>query len=430
MLSTSLTPFDAAAILIVSAAALGYLNQRFVGLPSSVGLTIMGAVASLLVVGIDRILPASNVSSTVVEFLAGIDFHQTLMDGMLSFLLFAGALHVDWSEMRRGRWPILVLSTVGVIFSTVIVGGGFYALTVMLGLGVPLVWCFVFGALISPTDPVAVMGVLKRAAMPPTLQATVAGESLFNDGVGVVVFTIILAVALGTGPFSIEAATGAFLFEAGGGVLLGLAVGWIGFRTMRTIDEYNVEVMISLAVVMGGYSLAHWLHVSGPVAMAVAGLLIGNAGVALAMSDTTRDYLLKFWALIDELLNAILFLLIGLEVIAISPDPRLLAAGLIAIPLVLVARVTSVGVPLGVMRPFLSLGALAIPTLVWGGLRGGISIALALSLPDGAARTAILAVTYIVVLFSVIVQGGTIGRLIQRLSTKSPDSAADQSLAA
>ena len=411
----NLSPFDAAAILIVLAAALGYLNHRLLGLPSSVGLTIMGAVASLLVVGIDYAIPGSDLSARVVDFLAGIDFHSTLMEGMLSFLLFAGALHVDWNEMRRGRWPILVLSTVGVLLSTLIVGGGFFVLTMLLGLAVPPLWCFLFGALISPTDPVAVMGVLKRAAVPPTLQATVAGESLFNDGVGVVVFSIVLAAAIGAEPFSAGHAAQAFLIEAGGGALLGLAVGWIGFRAMRSIDEYNVELMITLAVVMGGYSLAHWLHVSGPVAMAVAGLLIGNAGVALAMSETTRDHVLKFWALIDELLNAILFLLIGLEVIAISPDPRLLVAGLAAIPLVLAARALSVGAPLAAMRPIVSMGGMALPTLVWGGLRGGISIALALSLPEGPARTILLAATYVVVLFSVIVQGGSIGRLIHRL---------------
>lgn len=229
-------------------------------------------------------------------------------------------------------------------------------------------------------------------------------------------FTIIVAAAVGTEAFTIGHAAEAFLVEAGGGVLLGLAVGYVAFRAMRSIDDYAVEVMISLAVVMGGYSLAQALHVSGPVAMAVAGLLIGNAGVALAMSDTTRDYLLKFWALIDELLNAVLFLVIGLEVIAIAPDLRLVLIGVAAIPLVLAARIVSVSAPLGVLRPLLSMGSLAIPTLVWGGLRGGISVALALSLPEGPARTAILAVTYVVVLFSVIVQGGTVGALIRRLS--------------
>ena len=419
MLSTSLSPFDAAAILIALAAALGYVNHRFLGLPSTVGLTIMGAVASLLVVAIDRALPESDLAPTVVTFLGEIDFHETLMNGMLSFLLFAGALHVDWSEMRRGRWPILVLSTIGVLISTTIVAFGFFALSSVAGLGIPLIWCFVLGALISPTDPVAVMGVLKRASVPPTLQATVAGESLFNDGVGVVVFTIILAAAVGAEEFTLTHAVEAFFVEAGGGALLGLVIGYVGFRAMRSIDDYGVEVMISLAIVMGGYSLAQALHVSGPVAMAVAGLLIGNAGVALAMSDTTRDYLLTFWALIDELLNAVLFLLIGMEVIAISPDPRLLVAGVAAIPLVLAARAIAVATPLGAMRPFLKMGRLAVPTLVWGGLRGGISIALALSLPEGPARTAILAVTYMVVLFSVIVQGGTIGGLIRRLTPRA-----------
>lgn len=425
----ALSAFDAAAILIVLAATLAYLNHRYLQLASSVGLTIMGAIASLAVVGIDWLLPSSDLAEQVTAFLAGIDFHTTLMDGMLSFLLFAGALHVDWTEMRRGRWPILVLSTIGVLLSTLIVGGGFWLMTSALGLGVPVLWCFLFGALISPTDPVAVMGVLKRAAVPPTLQATVAGESLFNDGVGVVVFSILLTATTGAEAFSIGEAGRAFLSEAGGGVLLGLIVGWIGFRAMRSIDEYNVELMISLAIVMGGYSLAHYLHVSGPVAMAVAGLLIGNAGVALAMSDTTRDHVLKFWALIDELLNAVLFLLIGLEVIAISPEPLVLLAAVGAIPLVLVARCLSVATPLIAMRPLVSMGALALPTLVWGGLRGGISIALALSLPEGPARTVVLAVAYIVVLFSVIVQGGTISRLIVRLSASGngtkPDGGTD-----
>lgn len=413
---TTLSAFDAAAILIVLAAALGYFNVRYFKLPASVGMTAMGAVASLLVLGIDAALPHAGLSVRVTHFLEDLDFHATLMDGMLSFLLFAGALHVDWSEMRRGRWPILLLSTVGVCLSTAIVGAGFLLLTAALAIPVPPLWCFVFGALISPTDPVAVMGVLKRAAVPPTLQATVAGESLFNDGVGVVVFAILLSAAAGTEPFSLGHAGADFLQEAGGGVLLGLAIGWLSFRAMKNIDEYNVEVIISLAVVMGGYSLARLIHVSGPVAMAVAGLVIGNAAVAHAMSDTTRDYLTKFWAVVDEILNAVLFLLIGLEVIALAPHPMLFVLGVLSIPLAIAARIVAVGAPLAVMRPFLSLGPLALPTLVWGGLRGGISIALALSLPETPIRAAILAATYAIVLFAVIVQGATIGKLIVQLS--------------
>ncbi|MCL6729919.1 cation:proton antiporter [Sphingomonas hankyongi] len=410
----ALSAFDAAAILVVLTAVLACLNHRLIGLPSSVAMTVMGAVASLMVIAIDYLLPASDLSAMVGTFLAGIDFETTLMDGMLSFLLFAGALHVDWGDMQRGRWPILVLSTIGVLLSTLIVGGGFFFLTWAIGVPLPPSWCFVFGALISPTDPVAVMGVLKRAACPPTLQATVAGESLFNDGVGVVVVAILLAAATGSEPFTAMSAMQSFALEAGGGVLLGLAVGSIGFWAMRSIDEYNVELMITLAMVMGGYSLGRWLHVSGPVAMAVAGLLIGNAGVAFAMSEETRDHVLKFWALVDELLNAILFLLIGLELIAIAPDGRLVLIGAIAVPLVLLARALSVAAPLAALKWIALTEGLSLPVLLWGGMRGGISVALALSLPDGPGRSIILAATYVVVLFSVIVQGITIGPFFRR----------------
>ncbi len=413
-----ITPFDAAAILIVLAATLGYLNYRFIKLPQSIGLTVMGAVASLIVVAADQILPGSNAAQKVAEFLTRIDFHTTLMDGMLSFLLFAGALHVDWSHMREGRSAILTLSTVGVVISTTIVGGGFYYLARLIGFDMPLIWCLVFGALISPTDPVAVMAIIKRAKVSPRLQATVAGESLFNDGVGVVVFAILLEAATRGEPLSIGHALELFALEAGGGILIGLTVGWIAFRAMRSIDEYNVEVMISLAVVMGGYTLASHIHVSGPVAMAVAGLLIGNAGVAHAMSDQTTRYMLGFWAIIDDVLNAVLFLLIGLEVVTISSDFRLILLGLGAIPLVLLARGAAVVAPLVLVRPFVSLGRVAPITLIWGGLRGGISVALALGLPEGPARSIALSATYIVVLFSVIVQGGTIERVIARATHK------------
>lgn len=414
----SLTPFDAAAILIALAAVLGYINYRFLKLPSSIGLTVMGAIASLIVIAIDRFVPGADFARDIVRFIAGIDFHTTLMDGMLSFLLFAGALHVDWGEMQRGRWPIIVLSTIGVALSTALVGAGFLVLSRLVGFDVPAIWCFVFGALISPTDPVSVMGVLKRAKVSPALEATVAGESLFNDGVGVVIFAILLASAVSGEPFSIAHAAELFAVEAGGGVLLGLAIGYGAFRMMRSIDDYKVEVLISLAVVMGGYAIARPLHASGPVAMAVAGLIIGNAGVAHAMSPTTRDYLHKFWDLIDDILNTVLFLLIGLEVVTIPADIRLAVLGLAAIPLALAARVLSVVLPLRVIGPTHRYGLIAPVTLIWGGLRGGISIALALGLPDGPARGIILAATYIVVLFSVIVQGGTIKRVLERLTAR------------
>jgi CPA1 family monovalent cation:H+ antiporter len=417
-LNVSVTPFDAAAILIVLAALLGYLNLRFVKLPPSVGITAMGALASLAVIGVNEALPESHLATLVARFVDNIDFHRALMGGMLSFLLFAGALHVNWRDMRRGRWPVLILSTGGVVVSTLCVGVAFHAVTQALALPVPLIWCFVFGALISPTDPVAVMAVLKGVDVSPTLRATVSGESLFNDGVGVVIFTLLLAAALGETPLTLGAAGRMFALEAGGGVLLGLAIGWLAYGAMRSIDDYNIEVMLTLATVMGGYALARQLHVSGPVAMAVAGLLIGNRGVATAMSEITKDYLIKFWSIIDNILNSVLFLLIGLVIVTIKFDLRVVLLGFIAIPIVLAVRTVSVLVPLVALRPFLSLGRLAPATLIWGGLRGGISVALALGLPPGPPRSTVLSATYIVVLFSVIVQGATIGPLLARLSRR------------
>ena len=411
----ALSPVDAAAILIVLSALLGWINHRFLKLPSTVALTMMGALASIVVVGVDALLPGSDLSGVVSGFLNGIDFHETLMTGMLSFLLFAGALHVDLAQLKRGRWQIAILSTIGVLVSTLLVGGGFWLLTSALGLSVPLIWCLVFGALISPTDPVAVMGVLKTASVPPSLQATIAGESLFNDGVGVVIFSILLVAAVSGHELSLPHAAEMFAVEAVGGAILGLAVGWIGYRAMKAIDDYAVEVLVTLAVVMGGYSLAMALHISGPVAMAVAGLLIGNQGVSYAMSDTTKDYVLKFWALIDEVLNAVLFLLIGLEAVVVADRFGLLGLGVLTIPLVLAARAISVGAPLLAWRklwPF----RLAFPVMTWGGLRGGISIALALSLPPGAMKDVLVAATYVVVLFSVLAQGGTIGGVVRRLT--------------
>lgn len=403
------TPFEAAAVLVVIAAVLGYVNYIWFRMPHTIGLTVMGAVASVIMIALDAALPDLALGDAVRSFLQGIDFDDVLLDAMLSFLLFAGALHIDLEMLLKRRWAVLAMALFGVVISTFVVGFGFKLLTSLLGLDVPMVWCLVFGSLISPTDPVAVLGILKSARVPPELEAKIGGESLFNDGVGVVVFAICLAAAVGGGEFSMAHALELFVVEAFGGALLGLVAGWIGYRTMKAIDEHNLEVLISLAVVMGGYALALRLHVAGPIAMAVAGLLIGNYGTRFAMSDRTREHLTSFWSLVDEILNSVLFLLIGMEIAAIVFDIGYLLAGLLSIPLVLFARLMAVGLPFALLRRFTPFTRGALPVLVWGGLRGGISIALALSLPDGQMKELILTATYVVVIFSVVVQGATMG---------------------
>lgn len=404
----SLNPFDTAAALVVVAAVLGYLNYRVLGMPHAIGLTIMGAAASLVIVALDRFMPSAAFGHVLRDYLRGIDFRAALIDGMLSFLLFAGALHVNLQNLRERKWAVAALSTGGVIVSTLIISAGSYAVAALLDVDLPLTWCLVFGALISPTDPVAVLGILKSARVPATLEATVAGESLFNDGVGIVVFSILLSVAIGNTALSPVDAVQAFILQAFGGAALGLALGWLGFLALRSIDEYNLETLITLAIVMGGYALAHRLGVSGPVAMAVAGLLIGNHGMQLAMSDVTRDYINKFWSLIDEVLNSVLFLLIGIEVVTVAMRWDLIALGVLAIPIVLFARAISVAAALAMLSLISRSMQGTFLVLLWGGLRGGISIALALALPTGAEKEVILTTTYVVVIFSVIVQGATV----------------------
>ena len=396
------------------------INAHTMRLPSTIGLTILGAVFSALIIVVSRLAPDLHLHHVAKSFVDGLDFKTTLLDGMLSFLLFAGAFHIDWRDMREGRWAILALATVGTILSTLVVGFGLKGLVLLTGPDLPLIWCFVFGAIVSPTDPVAVIAILKDAWLPPSIQATVATESLFNDGVGVVVFSILFAAAIGHGDLTLGKAARLFALEAGGGMLFGALVGALAFWAMNGISDYVSEVLITLAVVMGGYAAAQWLHISGPVAMAVAGLIVGNHGVRYAMSDNAKDYVVKFWAVIDEILNAVLFLLIGLEAIVVWNESRIMLVALATIPIVLFARLISVGLPLLVLSRVHGLGRGSLPILVWGGLRGGISIALALSIPAGPYKALILAATYAVVFFSVLVQGSTIGRLARRYRSDEP----------
>jgi monovalent cation:H+ antiporter, CPA1 family len=406
--------FDAAALLVVLAATFSYINVRFIRLPQTVGLTIMGALLSALVIVVARTFPQFGLLHGAKSFLDTLDFRTTLLDGMLSFLLFAGAFQIDLQDMRGGRWAILLLSSVGTVLSTILVGLGLKLLLALFGHDMPLAWCFVFGALISPTDPVAVIAILRDAALPRRIQATVAAESLFNDGVGVVVFSIVFAAATGQGDLSLGKAAVLFATEAGGGVLFGLIFGGIAFAALRSVEDYVVEMLITLATVMGGYALAQACHVSGPVAMAVAGLMMGNQGLRYALSDPAKEHVVKFWELVDEILNAVLFLLIGLEAVVIWKEGRIMLLAASTVPIVLVARLLSVALPLSLTRARESLGRGALPILWWGGLRGGISIALALSIPAGPFQELILAATYATVFFSVLVQGTTIGRVAAR----------------
>lgn len=421
-----LSLFEIAAMMLVLSALFGWINHAFLKLPHTIGLLVMALVASLVLLGLEIIFPALGLTDTFQSAIGQIDFNETVMNGMLAFLLFAGALHVDMNSLRSRRWAIGLMATLGVLISTFIVGGGFYLVAKLLGIPLPFIWALVFGSLISPTDPVAVLSILKTVDMPAELEAKIAGESLFNDGVGVVVFTIMVAIAYGSsghGGGHVDAAHIAELFfvEAGGGAVLGFVTGWLAYRAMAMIDEHAIEILISLGIVAGTYALAQRLHLSGPIAVVVAGLLIGNKGAEFAMSERTRTYLFGFWEMIDEILNSVLFLLIGLEILILSSsmNPKFAIVVLFAIPLVLIARFIAVSIPIRFLGLFKNFTKGAIPVLTWGGLRGGISVALALSLPAVPEKPIILIATYGVVIFSIIVQGLTVKNVVQR--TVSPE---------
>ncbi len=410
-----LSLLDILAILLCMSAFFGYVNYHYLKLPASIGLVVMALFASFVTLLIDWLIPSLGVAHTVRSSLIQIDFHEVLLNGFLSALLFAGALHVNLEELAARKWAIGIMASFGVLLSTFVVGGLMSLLAGQIGFEMPFIWWLVFGALISPTDPVAVLSILKTVNVPPLLKAKIAGESLFNDGVGVVIFIILLAIATSGNGFDLAIATKLFVSEAVGGALLGMVFGYIAYRLMMSVDEHNLEVLITLGLVIGAYALALHIHVSGPIAVVVAGLFIGNHGAKFAMSEKTREHVFQFWSLLDELLNAILFLLIGLEVLILSVSLSYLMLAFIAIPVVLLARLTAVSLPIKLLsiRENFTEGAISI--LTWGGLRGGISVALALSLPKNEYQPAILAATYAVVVFSIIVQGLTMEKLVKRV---------------
>ena len=405
--------FAAFSILMTLSALFAYLNHRYIKLPSVIGLMLLALILSLVLIGVSHFAP--SMVEAVREVIETTGFSHLLMDSMLGFMLFAGAIHIKLDELKQEKWTVLLLSTVSVVTSTVLVGFIIKALLGLFGIEVELIHALLFGSLISPTDPIAVLGILKNAKVPRSLEMKIAGESLFNDGVAVVVFLTLLTIAKDPAGMGVSGVATLFAHEAGGGIVWGILIGYAGFLLMRSIDNYKVEVLLTLAVVMGGYSFAHFIHVSGPLAMVVAGILIGNPGKKLAMSDLTLEYVDKFWELIDEILNAVLFVLIGLELLVIDINPIHVAIGFIGIVVVLVIRYFSVWLPVQFLRFKERITRGTLIMLTWGGLRGGISIALALSLPVGSGRELWITLTYVIVAFSILVQGLTIGRVAKRV---------------
>lgn len=405
-----MTVFQAASILLALAGLASYLNYRFLGLPSTIGLMVIALVLSLIGVVFGKFgVPGHQVATNLV---ASIDFSETLLHGMLAFLLFAGALHVNFNDLRAQWIPVAVLSTVGVALATALIGISFWAAARAIGLEIPLIYGLLFGALISPTDPVAVLGVLKRAGAVKSLETKIAGESLFNDGIGVVVFLTLLGIATGAGDAAPDRVAAHLLQEAVGGALLGGVAGYAVYRMLRTVDNYPVEILLTLGLAAGIYSYAEYVHISAPIAVVVAGLVIGNHGREFGMSEKTRGHLDAFWELTDEFLNAVLFILIGIELLVINTTAQVVTMGAFAVVIVLIARWISVGIPVSLLRLWHKFSPGVVPILTWAGLRGGISIGLALSLPLSPQRDLIIGATYMVVIFSVLVQGMTLDRVI------------------
>ena len=408
--------FSIAAVLVVLAALFGYLNIRFLKLPTTIGLMIITIVFTIIVIVIGQFDDTLLVREK--ELIAQIDFQTVLLDIMLSFLLFAGALHTNFAQLRVQRWPVLVFATAGVLVSTFLVGSIMFYVLMLIGLQVDFIYCLLFGALISPTDPIAVLGILKKAGAPKKLETKIVGESLFNDGVGVVVFLTVFSIASSSsGTVEILEVFKFFMKEVIGGIILGLILGWITYRLMKSIDDYEIEVVITIAAVMGGTGLAHKFHLSAPLAMVTAGLIVGNDTVRNAvMSEVTETYVDKFWELIDVLLNTILFVLIGMEMLILTFEGHYILSGLLAVPIVLFCRYISLWLPIKFFSKKLEFVPNTNLIMTWGGLRGGISIALALGLTQEMHRELFLVITYIIVVFSIVGQGLTVDAVVRRFT--------------
>jgi len=404
--------FNLASLLIVLASLFAFMNLKTFKLPTTIGVMLFGLIFSLGLILLQKL--GFNLQDKANIILASVHFERALLDGMLSFLLFVGALHINLEDLLKQKGPVLSFASIGLVVSTLIIGYSTYFILPFLGIELSLLYCLIFGALISPTDPIAVLALLKQAKAPKSLETKIAGESLFNDGVGVVLFIILIDLLKSNEAFSVSSLFITFAHEALGGAFIGLITGYIAYRLIMSVDDYKVEILLSLGLVMGGYSLAQYFHCSGPIAMVISGLLIGNQGRRFAMSKKTKEHLDTFWELIDEILNAVLFLLIGLELIVIFDEQSYWLAGLIMIPIVLAARYISIGIPVQLLKRIRSFSPHITRLMTWSGLRGGISIALALSLPEGKERNLILTITYMIVIFSIVVQGLSFSKLLRK----------------
>ena len=398
-------------VLIVLASLFAYINYRVLKLPSTIGIMVIAIIVSVILVASgDNFLPKTT--NGLIKLVNSLDFTEVLMGAMLNFLLFAGGIHVNIKDLKEQFGPVVIFSTVGVIISTFAVAFGTFYLLPLVGIQMPFIYCLVFGALISPTDPVAVLSILKQANVSKSLETKVAGESLFNDGMAVVVFTVVLQLAIGKDiDLNVENIGLLLLREAGGGLLLGVLLGYSASRALRVVDDYIISVLITLSVVMGGYLIAREMHISAPLAMVAAGLFMGNFSESFKMKSETQDYLIKFWELIDEIMNAVLFLFIGFELLLIKDLNEYLVAGGICIMIVLLARWVAIFVPTKFMAFKYRFSPQTVKVLVWGGIRGGVSIALALSIPVNEYSQIIISITYCVVVFSIVVQGLTIAKV-------------------
>jgi len=406
--------FNLVAVVITLSALFGYVNHRTIGLPTTIGVMLISIIVSLGLVVLAKMGTFGlGFEQQWVDIVKNIDFNKTMLVGMLGFLLFAGALHIELNELMKLKWEVAIFATVGVALSTVLVGTLSYIGLSLLDLNIPLMDCMMFGALISPTDPVSVLGIVREAGLPKSMETRITGESLFNDGVGVVVFTVMLGIVSGGGKVTAGEVSLLLAKEAVGGVVLGLVLGWSAYAILKSIDNYTVEILVTLSLVTGGFSLASLLGTSGPITIVVAGLLIGSRGREFAMSEKTRRNLDTFWQVIDEILNAVLFVLIGIELIVVTLKVEYLIAGLISIPVVLLARLISIGAPACLLSLRKKFSTRLLKIMTWGGLRGGISVALALSLPVGTERDIFITMTYTVVVFSILFQGLTIKRIFK-----------------